>query len=226
MFTAAAEAEEADERIVAADDETPCRWPRAARPPQVHVGQQPQRLVQPPRHADRPHGDQFLHRAQRADRRAERPAEEQREQERQREERDDRPRESRSVGSASASVTFWIAPIGQMQPSRTKPSQTSEPIASGEQPPPRPRAQREVAGQRRAASTSTPGRRTPSPPAAAAGLESSGSAWSVKSGGGNRSMPQAMRRREQRQRPRQGPASEASALAIRVTPCGFLSLSR
>ena len=81
----AAQAEQADERIVAADHEGRAGGGEQHRRAEVNVGQQAQRLVQPRRHLHRPDGDQFLHGPQRADRRAERAAEKEREHQRQRE---------------------------------------------------------------------------------------------------------------------------------------------
>ena len=104
----AAETEETDERIVPADEKRRAGGRQRHARPKVHVWQKPQRLLQPPRHADRPDGDEFLDRAQRADRRAERAAEEQREQDRQREKRDDHNgNRVRSDRPARASRSGW-----------------------------------------------------------------------------------------------------------------------
>ena len=216
MFALALMAEEADERVVAADDERRAGGGEQHARPEIDVGQQAQRLVEPRRHVDRPQRDQLLHRPQRADGGAERPAEEQREHDRQREQRRPRSRASRSADRTAASVTFWIAPIGQMQPSRQKPSQASDTMVSTNS----PRRERLTMAKYDASASADRQRRQ---------IEileqlgprrrrrwSTGSAWSVKSGGGNRSAAIACETASGSSRPvqnRQCPRSE------RLIPC-------
>ena len=83
---AGAEAEQAHERIVAADDPGRARSREEHGRSQVDVGQESQGMIDPRRHLHGPHGDNFLHGPQRADRGAKCPPEEEREDQRQREE--------------------------------------------------------------------------------------------------------------------------------------------
>ena len=80
---AAAKAEEGDERIVTANDKGGAGGREEYGRAEVEVTNQPQGMVQPPRNGQVADGDQFLHRAERADSGAERAAEKEREDQRQ-----------------------------------------------------------------------------------------------------------------------------------------------
>ncbi len=82
---AGSQAEQAHERIVAADDPGRTRRGEEHGRSQVDVGQKTQGVIDPRRHLHGPHGDKFLHRPQGADRGAERSSEKQRPRQRQRE---------------------------------------------------------------------------------------------------------------------------------------------
>jgi len=94
------------------------------------------------------------------------------------------------AGSAIASTTFWIAPIGQMHPSRQNPSQASDMTVRAASPVRERRTSaRYVASAKAAARKATS--RYSHPSAGGAGVVVVGSLWVVKSGGGKRSMAQA-----------------------------------